>query len=202
VLQCDRRGVCDTRGRRCVRGVRCRPVLPLSRRLPSTPSAADAPGFVRGFHRYYAPVRLLRLVHQRRRRLAFPLRTGWAGQAGDLPGSDGLLLGVMRSSTPAWRQHLAWRRRTSCLRCIQPARPTRCFQFRGSITHPTQLLCTLRRQRRRCRRNTRYQAGATPYLGRTSTGWIPPAFLAHWMPGSSLIKSGHGVLGSEFCAGN
>jgi len=24
-------------------------------------------------------------------------------------------------------------------------------------------------------RNTRYQAGATPYLGRTSTGWNPPA---------------------------
>ena len=24
-------------------------------------------------------------------------------------------------------------------------------------------------------RNTRYQAGATPYLGRTFTGWIPPA---------------------------
>src|ERR1017187_6309754 len=25
------------------------------------------------------------------------------------------------------------------------------------------------------RRNTRYQAGATPYLGRTFTGWISPA---------------------------
>jgi hypothetical protein len=24
-------------------------------------------------------------------------------------------------------------------------------------------------------RNTRYQAGATPYLGRTFTGWISPA---------------------------
>jgi hypothetical protein len=28
-------------------------------------------------------------------------------------------------------------------------------------------------------RNTRYQADATPYLGRTSTGWIAPACLAH-----------------------
>ena len=28
-------------------------------------------------------------------------------------------------------------------------------------------------------RNTRYQAGAAPYLGRTSTGWIAPACLAH-----------------------
>jgi hypothetical protein len=27
--------------------------------------------------------------------------------------------------------------------------------------------------------NTRYQAGAAPCLGRTSTGWIAPACLAH-----------------------
>jgi hypothetical protein len=42
-------------------------------------------------------------------------------------------------------------------------------------TDPTRLLCTLRRGRRLPRRNTRYQAGATPYLGRTCTGWIAPA---------------------------
>ena len=47
--------------------------------------------------------------------------------------------------------------------------------FRGSIPHPTQLLCTLRRGRHLPRRNTRYQADATPYLGRTFTGWIAPA---------------------------
>jgi hypothetical protein len=51
--------------------------------------------------------------------------------------------------------------------------------FRGSIAHPTRSLCTLRHGRRLPRRNTRYQAGATPYLGRSSTGWITPAFLAH-----------------------
>src|SRR6476620_9745254 len=33
----------------------------------------------------------------------------------------------------------------------------------------------LRRGRHLPRRNTRYQAGATPYLGRTFTGWIAPA---------------------------
>jgi hypothetical protein len=110
------------------------------------------------------------------------------GQKRDLPGSDGLLLCVMRSSTPARRRRLAWRRRTCCLRCIQPAWPSRCTQFRGSMSHPTQLLCTLRLRRRRRRRNTRYQAGATPYLGRTSTGWIPPA-----LPGAldTRNKSGH-----------
>jgi len=47
--------------------------------------------------------------------------------------------------------------------------------FRGSIAHPTRLLCTLRPRRCHRRRNTHYQAGATPYLGRTCTGWIAPA---------------------------
>src|SRR4051794_26916256 len=50
-------------------------------------------------------------------------------------------------------------------------------------TVPARLLCTLRRGRRLPRRNTRYQAGATPYLGRTFTGWIAPA-----LPGA-LIRS-------------
>src|SRR6516162_700820 len=38
-----------------------------------------------------------------------------------------------------------------------------------------QSLCTLRDHGRQWPRNTRYQADATPYLGRTSTGWIAPA---------------------------
>ena len=38
-----------------------------------------------------------------------------------------------------------------------------------------QSLCTLRNHCRQRPRNTRYQADATPYLGRTSTGWIAPA---------------------------
>src|SRR5262249_25225869 len=42
-----------------------------------------------------------------------------------------------------------------------------------------QSLCTLRDHCRQWPRNTRYQADATPYLGRTSTGWIAPACLAH-----------------------
>ena len=43
-----------------------------------------------------------------------------------------------------------------------------------------QSLCTLRDHCRQWPRNTRYQADATPYLGRTCTGWIAPAFvLAH-----------------------
>src|SRR5438067_9769099 len=38
-----------------------------------------------------------------------------------------------------------------------------------------QSLCTLRGHCRQWPRNTRYQAGATLYLGRTCTGWIAPA---------------------------
>ena len=38
-----------------------------------------------------------------------------------------------------------------------------------------QSLCTLRDHCRQWPRNTRYQADATPYLGRTFTGWIAPA---------------------------
>jgi hypothetical protein len=46
--------------------------------------------------------------------------------------------------------------------------------FRGSIAHPAQLLCTLRDGRHLPPRNTRYRADATPYPGRTFTGWIAP----------------------------
>src|SRR5215204_5032658 len=46
-----------------------------------------------------------------------------------------------------------------------------------------QSLCTLRNHCRQWPRNTRYQADATPYLGRTCTGWIAPA-----LPGA-LIRS-------------
>ncbi len=42
-----------------------------------------------------------------------------------------------------------------------------------------QSLCTLRDHRRQGSHNTRYQAGAAPYLDRFSTGWIAPACLAH-----------------------
>src|SRR5208282_5563440 len=85
------------------------------------------------------------------------------------------LLCVRESQTSAERQRLASRHRTCCLRRYVPSRRLRLVPFRGSIVHPTQSLCTLRRGRHLPRRNTRYQAGATPYLGRTSTGWNAPA---------------------------
>src|SRR5215469_14861029 len=102
-----------------------------------------------------------------------------SGQTRDLPASDAILLHVMWPSTPAGRQHLAKRCRTCCLRANRNPRPLRHLIFRGSIPHPTQSLCTLRNHPHGGSRNTRYQADATPYLGRTSTGWIAPACLAH-----------------------
>src|SRR2546423_11355072 len=54
-----------------------------------------------------------------------------------------------------------------------------------------QLLCTLRNHCRQWPRNTRYQADATPYLGRTFTGWIAPA-----LPGA-LIRSPSSVSASN-----
>src|SRR5215470_15560313 len=106
-----------------------------------------------------------------------------SGQTRDLPGSDTIPLHVMWPLTPAGRQHLAERCRTCCLRANENPRPLRCLIFRGSIPHPMQSLCTLRNRCRQRPRNTRYQADATPYLGRTSTGWIAPA-----LPGA-LIQS-------------
>src|SRR5205823_5565390 len=57
--------------------------------------------------------------------------------------------------------------RTCCLRANENPRPLRYLIFRGSIPHPMQSLCTLRDHCRQWPRNTRYQAGATPYLDRT-----------------------------------
>src|SRR5262245_49481988 len=113
------------------------------------------------------------------------------GQTRDLPGSGAIPLHVMWPLTPAGRQHLAWRCRTCCLRANENPRPLRCLIFRGSIPHPMQSLCTLRNHRRRWPRNTRYQADATPYLGRTSTGWITPA-----LPGALILITNPALFGA------
>jgi len=111
------------------------------------------------------------------RRGPHPPQRSWAWRG--LPGSDAFPSYVMWPLTPAGRRVLAWRPRTYCLRRIRAPRRLRHLDFRGSIPHPTRLLCTLRRGRHLPRRNTRYRAGATPYPGRTPTGWNTPAFLAH-----------------------
>jgi hypothetical protein len=157
--------------------------LPLTRRLPSIPSAADRSALFEDFlgtthlsdfsGSCIIGYSLFGLPDADRRGGRPPGRTG------DLPGSDAILCSVMWSSTPAERQPLAWRCRTCCLRRCLPSRPLRASRFRGSIAHPTASLCTLRGRRRRRPRNTRYRAPATAYPRRSSTGWTAPAVLAH-----------------------
>ena len=82
----------------------------------------------------------------------------------------------MWPSTPAGRQRLAWRRRTCCLRRFAAARPPRCYSFEAQSHTPHD--CCVRfvaAVADGTSRNTRYQAGATPYLDRTFAGWIAPA---------------------------
>ena len=66
--------------------------------------------------------------------------------------------------------------------------PATCL-FRGSITNPTQSLCTLRG--RRCRRLTQHLLPGGllgPYPGRTFTGWTAPA-LAGAFAGSCHLRT-------------
>src|SRR5258708_31835856 len=54
--------------------------------------------------------------------------------------------------------------------------PATCL-FRGSITNPTQLLCTLRGRRyRRLTQHLLPDGPLRPYPGRSFTGWTAPAF--------------------------
>jgi hypothetical protein len=161
--------------------------LPLTRRLPSIPSAAVRTALFEDFlgttHLsdfscpFIVGYSLFGLPDADRRAGRPPGRTG------DLPGSDAILSCVMWSSTTAERRPLAYRCRTCCLRRCLPSRPLRISSFRGSIAHPAESLCTLRARRRRRPRNTRYRAPATAYPCRSSTGWIAPA-----SPGAQAIS--------------
>ena len=107
------------------------------------------------------------------------------GRTRDLPGSDGLLSCVMGSSTTAERRRLAVTAPPLLPSALSTASASAICNFRGSIAHPTRSLCMLRNRRHRRSRNTRYRAGATPYLGWTSTGWItsasPDALTVYWI---------------------
>ncbi len=106
------------------------------------------------------------------------------GRTRDLSGSDVLPSCVTGSSTTAERQRLAIAAQPMLPSALSTASASAMCNFRGSITHPTRSLCTLRNRRHRRSRNTRYRAGATPYLGWTSTGWItsasPDAPTVYW----------------------
>jgi hypothetical protein len=65
----------------------------------------------------------------------------------------------------------------------------------GVAPTPHAILCTLRNHCRQRPRNTCCQAGAAPYSGRTSTGWIAPACLAHSF--DHLVRRASSVAGTS-----
>src|SRR4249919_905238 len=131
---------------------------------------------VRRLHSYYGLVRLPTPVHHRLRLLAFPMRTAvheselsTDGQTWDIPASDAILLRVMCSWTPAGampRMTALHMLRSTITTVSAPANSS----FRGSITPPTQPLCTLRV--RRYRRLTQHSLPGD-LLGLTWAGLAP-----------------------------
>src|SRR5882757_6078557 len=109
------------------------------------------------------------------------------GQTWDLPVSDTILLRVMCSSTPAGRTVP----RMTVLLVLRSAVETTSVPtvriFRGSITHPTQQLCTLRG--RRYRRLTQH----SPPGGLLSLTWagLAPADRASLLAPSSTHPTKH-----------
>ena len=83
-----------------------------------------------------------------RRRPIQRTRSGLFGSDNDLPD-------MIRSTTPAERRRLAYRRRTCCLRPTEKTRPPRSSSFRGLPPHPAWLLSTLRTPRYHGARKTR-----------------------------------------------
>src|SRR5205807_1739444 len=126
---------------------------------------------VRRLPHYYGRIRLPASVHHRLRLLAFPMRTRarLRSDAGpprfrrDPSARDGLF-DPGRVAMPRMTALLMWR--SAAKTTSAPAIRV----FRGSITHPTQQLCTLRG--RHCwpsRATLASRRRATPYLGWTST---------------------------------
>src|SRR5216683_7520180 len=117
------------------------------------------------------------LVHHRLRLLAFPMRTKAVCRRWPNVGSprfrrdpfvrDGVF-DLGRASAP--RIAVPHMLPSATLKASASA-----ILLLSRLNRPPRTRCTLRHGRHLPRRNTRYQAGATPYLGRTFTGWISPA---------------------------
>ena len=135
----------------CVRPECCWFAFPLVPALGSTGSAADRSALFASFAATTAGSDFPRsfIIGYRFSLPDADQKRDCPGQTRDLPSSDAILLRVICSSTPAGR---AWPR----LAALSVLRSTLCtvsapatYPLRGSITHPTQPLCTLRGRRRR-----------------------------------------------------
>src|SRR6266403_1778350 len=142
---------CDTVSRLCVRPECCWFAFPLVPALGSTGSAADRSALFASFAATTAGSDFPRsfIIGYRFSLPDADQKRDCPGRTRDLPSSDAILLRVICSSTPAGR---AWPR----LAALSMLRSTLCtvsapatYPLRGSITHPTQPLCTLRGRRRR-----------------------------------------------------
>ena len=134
---------------------------------------------VRRLHSYYCGVRPPTLVHHRLRFLTFPMRTRaehcrWPSVGSPsfrcVPFARDVLLDPGRTTVPRITALLVLRSTISTV-----SAPATCL-FRGSITNPTQLLCTLRG--RRYRRLTQHLLLGAPlraYPDRSFAGWTAPA---------------------------
>jgi hypothetical protein len=146
-----RASTCVTVSRLCVRPGCCWFAFPLVPALGSTGSAADRSALFASFAATTAgsdfPCSFI--IGYRFSLPDADQKRDCPGRTRDLPSSDAILLRVICSSTPAGR---AWPR----LAALSMLRSTLCtvsapatYPLRGSITHPTQPLCTLRGRRRR-----------------------------------------------------
>ena len=146
-----RASTCDTVSRLCVRPVCCWFAFPLVPALGSTGSATDRSALFASFVATTAGSDFPRsfIIGYRFSLPDADQKRNCPGRTRDLPSSDAILLRVICSSTPAGR---AWPR----LAALSMLHSTLCtvsapatYPLRGSITHPTQPLCTLRGRRRR-----------------------------------------------------
>ena len=146
-----RASTCVTVSRLCVRPECCWFAFPLVPALGSTGSAADRSALFASFAATTAGPDFPRsfIIGYRFSLPDADQKRDCPGRTRDLPSSDAILLRVICSSTPAGR---AWPR----LAALSMLRSTLCtvsapatYPLRGSITHPTQPLCTLRGRRRR-----------------------------------------------------
>src|SRR5215470_17510270 len=144
---------------------------------------------VRRLHSYYYGVRLPTSVHHWLWLLTFPMRTRaehchWPDAGSPsfrcIPSARDVLLDPGRMAMPRITALLMLRSTISTV-----SAPATCL-FRGSITNPTQLLCTLRG--RRCRRLTQHLLPGA-LLGLTRAG-LPPAGLHQlWLAPSGIQAS-------------
>ncbi len=136
-------------------------------------------GPVRRFHRYYGKARRLTSVHHRLRLLAFPMRTGVARHRRpdvrpprfrrDPFVRDGVFDHGRASAPRITAPHML-----PSTSLTVSASAIFCISWLNSPPH-TIVVYASRPSSPTVSRNTYYQAGATPYLGRSRTGWIEPA---------------------------